>query len=335
MSSSISTASELSDKESTTESSTTPQYLAISEHSSMRGTPTAIREWLMSSLADSPASPSPLQEKRKEKTTAETCGPKHLPSFAQYDRDTRCWRTSQVSWLTHTLDEYLEIWPRAGLMLNGVCYPQPNAERRISATGSGFIATPTAKANQLSPSMMRHASCRKMLPTPSTVDDGAFFNTSLGAQAQPRPTLGAMAKHNLWPTPTTPTGGGERSKDRAGTGSLAYMARTGMLWPTPRSSPNENRQTKPTPSQLAGKHGRSLAAEVNWPTASSSDWKGSSKAGQRRGQLTDPAMGVIQAGGKLNPTWVEWLMGWPLGWTDLKPLEMDKFQQWLEQHGIY
>jgi len=30
------------------------------------------------------------------------------------------------------------------------------------------------------------------------------------------------------------------------------------------------------------------------------------------------------AGGALNPMWVEWLMGWPLGWTDLKPLEMDK-----------
>ena len=30
------------------------------------------------------------------------------------------------------------------------------------------------------------------------------------------------------------------------------------------------------------------------------------------------------AGGKLNPTWVEWLMGWPLEWTDLKPLETDK-----------
>jgi hypothetical protein len=29
-------------------------------------------------------------------------------------------------------------------------------------------------------------------------------------------------------------------------------------------------------------------------------------------------------GGKLNPTWVEWLMGWPLGWTDLKPLVTDK-----------
>jgi hypothetical protein len=23
-------------------------------------------------------------------------------------------------------------------------------------------------------------------------------------------------------------------------------------------------------------------------------------------------------GGKLNPTWVEWLMGFPTGWTDLE-----------------
>ena len=37
--------------------------------------------------------------------------------------------------------------------------------------------------------------------------------------------------------------------------------------------------------------------------------------------------------GQLNPTWVEWLMGWPLGWTDLKPLETGSVQQWLRQHG--
>jgi hypothetical protein len=42
---------------------------------------------------------------------------------------------------------------------------------------------------------------------------------------------------------------------------------------------------------------------------------------------------ATHAGGKLNPMWVEWLMGWPLGWTDLKPLEMDKYQAWQQQHG--
>ena len=28
------------------------------------------------------------------------------------------------------------------------------------------------------------------------------------------------------------------------------------------------------------------------------------------------------SGGQLNPTWVEWLMGFPLGWTDLSASEM-------------
>jgi DNA (cytosine-5)-methyltransferase 1 len=28
-----------------------------------------------------------------------------------------------------------------------------------------------------------------------------------------------------------------------------------------------------------------------------------------------------QATGQLNPTWVEWLMGFPLGWTDLEDSE--------------
>ena len=29
------------------------------------------------------------------------------------------------------------------------------------------------------------------------------------------------------------------------------------------------------------------------------------------------------AGGRLNPRWVEWLMGIPIGWTRLEPLEME------------
>ena len=42
-----------------------------------------------------------------------------------------------------------------------------------------------------------------------------------------------------------------------------------------------------------------------------------------------------QSGGQLNPMWVEWLMGWPLGWTELKPLETDKSHYVQQQHGTY
>ena len=50
-------------------------------------------------------------------------------------------------------------------------------------------------------------------------------------------------------------------------------------------------------------------------------------------KLNTPTL-AAQVGGKLNPLWTEWLLGWPLGWTDLKPLGMDKFQRWLELHGV-
>ena len=31
----------------------------------------------------------------------------------------------------------------------------------------------------------------------------------------------------------------------------------------------------------------------------------------------------------------EWLMGWPIGCTDLEPLEMDRFRRWQQQHGEF
>jgi hypothetical protein len=39
--------------------------------------------------------------------------------------------------------------------------------------------------------------------------------------------------------------------------------------------------------------------------------------------------------GRIHPLLHEWLMGWPAGMTDLKPLETDKFQLWLRSHGGY
>lgn len=39
------------------------------------------------------------------------------------------------------------------------------------------------------------------------------------------------------------------------------------------------------------------------------------------------------SGGQLNPTWVEWLMGWPLEWTALKPLATGKYRLWQQLHS--
>lgn len=69
-----------------------------------------------------------------------------------------------------------------------------------------------------------------------------------------------------------------------------------------------------------------------WPTPQSRDWKGKSQRGNH-GNETDCLPNAV--GGQLNPTWIDWLMGFPLGWSGLKPLAMHKFQQWLRQFGDY
>ena len=80
----------------------------------------------------------------------------------------------------------------------------------------------------------------------------------------------------------------------------------------------------------------------SWPTPTANMHKGSSAAvirkdGQDRSwqSLHYAVEQVTDIGGRLNPTWVEWLMGWPLGWTDLKPLEMDKCLYARQPHGEY
>jgi len=107
----------------------------------------------------------------------------------------------------------------------------------------------------------------------------------------------------------------------------------------------------------------SPAEAARFPTPKSRDWKGQSQRGihapgdclpnyvmkwptprAESGVSRKPGTGgkclqeearksVGANTGMLNPMWVEWLMGWPLGWTDLKQSGMDKFQQWCERHG--
>lgn len=95
-----------------------------------------------------------------------------------------------------------------------------------------------------------------------------------------------------------------------------------------------------------------------WPTASSRDWRdppgmaltGVNPDGTMRKRTDQLARAVYarqrptpsapggdnhQAGsvqevgkGQLNPDWVEWLMGWPIGWTSLEPLTEIVWLSW-------
>ena len=107
----------------------------------------------------------------------------------------------------------------------------------------------------------------------------------------------------------------------SGTGS-------GSLLPTPTASQygfnkSQGQNAKHRPSLAM------MARHNMWPTPTVNDSKNNGSQSQR--ERKSPNLNAV-IGGKLNPNWVEWLMGWPVGWTDSRPLEMDKFQQWQRLH---
>jgi len=87
-------------------------------------------------------------------------------------------------------------------------------------------------------------------------------------------------------------------------------------------------------------NGTEHSCSVKLPTPTASQmWKPlrklcpSENRGGRHGVMLIAFLGERNpqlVGNWLNPTFAERLMGWPIGWTDLRPLEMDKFRRWLE-----
>ncbi len=102
------------------------------------------------------------------------------------------------------------------------------------------------------------------------------------------------------------------------------------LWPTPTAQ--DNPQVRGVGKTKGTKRGTTLGGAVRmWPTPAAHEARlgyqdrTRGKKGTQKSLTTEVIddMGGRQATiGQLNPTWVEWLMGFPTGWTDLKPSEM-------------
>jgi DNA (cytosine-5)-methyltransferase 1 len=138
----------------------------------------------------------------------------------------------------------------------------------------------------------------------------------------------ALKKRLEWPTPAT-KGYGHAAEGMVG--NLIKKIEEGTM-------------TKLQAEQMLGlphlENHRTWKKKFPTPQASDNRDRGnlSSNCVQRRieiGKQVSLSQSVSNTSGQLNPTWVEWLMGWPLGWTDLKPLVMDKSLYVQQQHGNY
>ena len=148
---------------------------------------------------------------------------------------------------------------------------------------------------------------------PTTAATGSLLlHTPTGKMNQMSPSMsGGKRQSGWWPTPTTqevehPNAEWYLEKTRfrrrsrnGPRGHSMGLADAVQFWRTPTVDDSKNVNPKPNRYD-------SLVAQVNEAEKSSPATSENGAAGN---------------GGKLNPTWVEWLMGFPTGWTDLKDSE--------------
>ena len=256
-------------------------------------------------LEDFRAKTSVVPERELESRVNEAeCGQSSQELLARYDPSTSLWRTAQCS-LLEDLEQCLETFPKWGSMQSGACYQQPMLVQTTNERESGYWLTP-ATVNipiRSEESMQKRFEYRKNIGRNGVGAGCLAEQVEWSGTGSP---VGYVTKQN-WPTPTTSQARSE-----------------GMILQMRRLVENGTTTLQEAEAMVAG----SLTPKrmKSWPSPKARDWKDGRTEGAMGRHSPDlgKVVGQSKETGALNPTWVEWLMGWPLGWTDLKPLETDK-----------
>lgn len=262
----------------------------------------------MSSPVDSRARISARRERgRASREAARGSGLRCTESFARFDRDTCLWRTPLLSLLAD-LDVFSETWPKRGMMRHGWCWELPTWELRTGETGFGFSPRPL-----------------HMIPTPTVCNAPNKGANTKGPKSLMEVALTDWKPGETWLTPMALDG-------MRSTMKLESLAKHWEKHPNSNLAEQVAARMFPTPC-ASGKGGSNAARKwkLLLPTPTCQDAKNNGSQSQQN-RNSKPLNAV--AGGALNPPWVEWLMGWPIGWTDSSPLEMDRFRLWLQLHSV-
>jgi hypothetical protein len=233
------------------------------------------------SPGSAPAWPGLIQD-----STGSWCEP-----FAWFDRATASWRTWQRC-LVMGWEPFSETWPRAGLTLNGIAYRRAPSAPLTNGTGFGLLPTPTASTGGREPdgktgrklvTVLKRGPL-PMLPTPTVKGD----NNRKGASPTSGDGLATVLKRGL-PTPRA------SDADKGGRGDLLTVL---------RGYETKHAGTLPTPTAR------------DWRSGKASDATHGKNARPLNEALTKMAGNLS---GRMNPRFREWMMGYPIGWTEFAP----------------
>ena len=245
------------------------------------------------SVVDIPANRSQLQDLEKQKKMTVTSGRASLEllhkkdplgSFAKMFMVTLPWVSTKCS-----LTWKVKATPQGRLLFQLVPKMLPTEE----------IDSGLSQEMWATPNTMDHLPPRSEEAT-KKMQDGHRKGRSRPSNLREQVDEQTM---KLWPTPNAWDGNrGPRSKENLIEKSLQINLISAVkdaehpdpvhMWPTPRARDYKDGPSIP-PSVIEGRRSHNLGTKVEESTQT----KGS---------------------GSLNPTWVEWLMGYPKGWTDLK-----------------
>jgi hypothetical protein len=277
-------------------------------------TPAFTERWT-SSLEAIPASPSAPQANGSAQMIPATSGPSSQMELLQCDQNGVSLKTSRdiSRWGCPTSSRTWQEWVTE---LRGEYSRRLNAERRIS--GSGCSSWPTVCANEDSYRINGNSQQSRSL-------SGMARRGELSGPADPASRSTDGSRPASWATPRTGKTTDENPETwakRQAEGKVATMPLTAQVkaWATPRSC-SAMAATITTESANNPKRFLNLETQVGraWGTPNARDWMGAPGQGcQERGGHRASLPGQIKKtenSGKLNPRWVETLMGLPVGWT--------------------
>ena len=294
--------------------------------------------WLIPSCLSVPASPVSSLESKQPSTTrvfwaTSSATPSPRPSCWPGWK-TRAW--SRRLFTAETLKNATSLRSLVKSIASSPAFrvsrsqsPAQSAELRMKGLSSTTLPAPFARLDVSEFSWKTSQAC--LLPGLDTFSEswpkwGFMQHGEAFELPKWAPAIDA-SESSSWPTPRSSASENRTTQNAPSHGKThgKTLAGEAASWPTPTAGDQKASGSR--------KNGTTLTdATKQWPTPSANDHKGSSQVGQRRGQLSEATEQIhtfsrqvqemphgsqsSKTTRRLNPRFAEWLMGWPIGWTD-------------------
>ena len=248
---------------------------------------------------------------------APDCGEKWQELSVKYCLDSCSWKTHQCLW-EEVLPWSSVTLPKWGMMRSGVLWGRTTSPLPTKGTGYGSWATPTTM--DILPvrsfeAMKRQAAHggRKNRQRPGNLREQMSEEMQRAYDEVRKENDIHKEQKHLWPTPKT-----RDYKDTTGCSLDAT---------NPDGSHRDRRDR--LVGAIVDRYGKFPTPGINGTSNGSGNCEKINKLAES-GAINEEERKSMRSGngGQLNPDWVEWLMGWPIGWTSMKPITELDWRDW-------